>query len=106
MLDAPDVGAFPPKQLTEQIIGGAFELYDSLGHCCLERVYQRRMQVKLLRLQVPHELERRLHLRYKDIIVGDYDADLIVGDGVPVELKLAPQYDKRDEGQRLNAMKA
>ena len=106
MLEAPDEGAFPHKRLTEQIIGAAFEVYNNLGHGYLERVYQRSMQVELLRLQVLVELERRLHVRYKDVIVGDYDADLIVADVVLVELKVAPQYDKRDEAQLLNAMKA
>ena len=42
----------------------------------------------------------------KDVIVGDYDADLIVDDSVIVEVKIAPQYDKRDEAQLLNLLKA
>ena len=39
-------------------------------------------------------------------MVGDYDADLIVDGVVAVELKVAPQYDKRDEAQLLNELKA
>ena len=39
-------------------------------------------------------------------MVGDYDADLIVDGCVVVELKVAPQYDKRDEAQLLNELKA
>ena len=42
----------------------------------------------------------------KDVVVGDYDADLIVNDCVIVEIKVAPQYDKRDEAQLLNELKA
>jgi GxxExxY protein len=38
--------------------------------------------------------------------VGEYDADLIVDDSVLVEIKIAPQYDKRDEAQLLNMLKA
>ena len=38
--------------------------------------------------------------------VGDYDADLIVNDKVIVEVKIAAQYDKRDEAQLLNLLKA
>jgi GxxExxY protein len=64
------------------------------------------MQVELLRERIPAELERRLTVRYKDAVVGDYDADLIVADVVLVELKIAPQYVKRDEAQLLNALKA
>jgi GxxExxY protein len=52
------------------------------------------------------ELERRITVRYKDAIVGEYDADLIVDGSVLVEIKIAPQYDKRDEAQLLNMLKA
>jgi GxxExxY protein len=38
--------------------------------------------------------------------VGDYDADLIVDGCVVVEIKVALQYDKRDEAQLLNELKA
>ena len=107
MLEAPDEEeSFPHKELTAQIIGAAFEVYKHLGYGYLENVYQRSMQVELLRRSISAELERRLMVRYKDVVVGDYDADLIVADAVLIELKIAPQYDKRDEAQLLNALKA
>ena len=107
MLEAPDEeGPFPHRETTERIIGAAFEVYNHLGYGYLEKVYQRSMQVELLRHQIPVELERRLNVRYKEVVVGDYEADLIVGDAVLVDLKVAPQYDKRDEAQLLNALKA
>jgi len=107
MLEAPDEDqSFPHKEITERIIGAAFEVYKHLGYGYLEKVYQRSMQVELLRERMPTELERRLTVRYKEVVVGDYDADLIVADAVLVELKIAPQYDKRDEAQLLNALKA
>jgi GxxExxY protein len=107
MLEASDEEeSFPHKEITEQIIGAAFEVYKHLGYGYLERVYQRSMQVDLLKHGIPAELERRLTVRYKEVVVGDYDADLIVVDVVLVELKIAPQYDKRDKAQLLNALKA
>jgi GxxExxY protein len=106
MLEAPDQDSFPYGDLTREIIGAAFEVYRHTGYGFLERVYQRSMQVELLRQKIPAELERRLNVRYKDVVVGDYDADLIVADVVLVELKVAPQYDKRDEAQLLNVLKA
>jgi GxxExxY protein len=107
MLEEPDEeGPFPHKEITERIIGAAFEVYKHLGYGYLERVYQRSMQVELLRHKIPAELERRLSVRYKEVVVGDYDADLIVAEAVLVELKIAAQYDKRDEAQLLNALKA
>ena len=43
---------------------------------------------------------------YKAVIVGDYDIDLLVDECVAVEIKVGPQYDKRDEAQLLNELKA
>ncbi len=98
--------SFPHKEITEGIIGAAFEVYDHLGYGFLERVYQRALQVEVLRRGFRAELERRITVRYKDAIVGEYDADLFVEDSVLVEIKIAPQYDKRDEAQVLNELKA
>jgi GxxExxY protein len=106
MLEAPAEEQFPHKELTEQIIGSAFEVYNHLGYGYLEKVYQKAMQVELLRHGIMAEFERRLTVRYKGVVVGDYDADFLVADAVLVELKIAPQYDKRDEAQLLNELKA
>ena len=64
------------------------------------------MQVELLRGGVSAEIQRRLQVRYKRVVVGDYDADLIVDAVVVVELKAARQYDRRDEAQLLHELKA
>lgn len=97
---------FPHKEITEAIIGSAFEVYNHLGYGFLHRVYQRALQVELAKRNHHADLERRINVRYKEIIVGDYDADVIIDDCVLVEIKIAPQYDKRDEAQLLNLLKA
>jgi len=51
-------------------------------------------------------LEKRINVQYKDVPVGYYDADVVVDGAVLVEIKIAPQYDKRDEAQLLNLLKA
>ena len=103
-------GEHPDKLLhratTEAIIGAAFEVQRELGYGFLERVYQRALQVELKRRGVAAETERRIQVQYKGVIVGDYDADLIVHGCVAVEIKINPMYDKRDEAQLLNELKA
>ena len=94
------------RATTETIIGAAFEVHQELGYGFLERVYQRALQVELIRRRVAAEIERRIQIQYKGVVVGDYDADLIVADSVAVEIKVNPQYDKRDEAQLLNELKA
>ena len=101
-----DDAAFPHKEVTEAIIGAAFEVHNHLGYGCLHRVYHRAFQVELTRRNFSSDLEKRINVRYKGVPVGDYDADLVVSDSVIVEIKIAPQYDKRDEAQLLNLLKA
>ena len=106
MLGVESETLFPHKDFTEAIIGAAFEVHTQLGYGFLERVYHRALQVELLRRGFRVELEKRISVRYKDVVVGEYDADLLVEDVVLVEVKIAPQYDKRDEAQLLNELKA
>ena len=94
------------RATTETIIGAAFEVHRELGYGFLERVYQRALQVELIRRGVAAEIERRIQVQYKGAVVGDYDADLIVAGSVAVEIKVNPQYDKRDEAQLLDELKA
>jgi GxxExxY protein len=99
-----------PKRLQEEttskIIDPAFEFHAQLGYGFLERVYQRALQVELLRRSATAELEKRGQVQYKSVIVRDYDVDLFVDNCVAVEINIAPQYDKRDEARLLNELKA
>jgi GxxExxY protein len=94
------------RDITEKIIGSAFEVHRELGYGFLERVYERALQVELIRRRSTAEIEKRVQVRYKEVVVGDYDSDLIVDGCVLVELKVNPQYDRRDEAQLLNVLKA
>jgi GxxExxY protein len=105
-INSGDDRPFPHREITEAVLGAAFEVYNNLGYGFLERVYHRALQVELLKRSVRTELEKRIIVRYKNVVVGEYDADLIVEDCVIVEVKIAPQYDKRDEAQLLNELKA
>lgn len=103
-------GEHPDKSLhratTEAIIGAPFDVHCELGYGFFERAYQRALQVALKRRGVAAEIERRIQVKYKGVIVGDYDADLIVDGCVAVEIKIDPQYDNRDEAQLLYELKA
>jgi len=108
MLEFPDSGKSKllHERTTSRIIGAAFEVHDQLEYGFLQRVYQRALQVELLRRGATAEIEKRIQVQYKGVVVGDYDADLIVDGCVAVEIKVAPQYEKRDEAQLLNELKA
>jgi GxxExxY protein len=93
-------------EITEKIIGAAFEVYKVLGHGFLESVYQRAMQVELQQLGLQCETERPIKVKFKGAIVGEFRADLFVQNAVAVELKVAKSYNADDEPQLLNQLKA
>ena len=93
------------SDITEQIIGSAFEVYRVLGYGFLEKVYQRAMQVELQLRGLKAEMEPKLKVQFKGVIVGDYAADLLVEDVVIVELKTSPSFNTADEAQLINELK-
>ncbi|MCA9148362.1 MAG: GxxExxY protein [Planctomycetales bacterium] len=94
------------QEVTREIIGAAFEVHNHLGHGFLERVYRNSMQVELQLRGFTCEMERPIQVRYKDVLVGSYVADLLVNGLVIVELKVAKEYNPADEAQLLNELKA
>ena len=93
-------------EVTEKIIGAAFEVYRVLGYGFLESVYQKALQVELQRAGLKAEIECPIKVNYKGAIVGEFRADVFVNDVVVVELKTAKNYNSDDEPQLLNELKA
>jgi GxxExxY protein len=93
-------------EVTEKIIGAAFAVYSELGYGFLENVYQKAMQVDLHQAGLKCEMECPIKVKYRNVIVGDFRADLLVDDAVIVELKTAKNYSAEDEPQLLNELKA
>ena len=94
------------REITEAVIGVAFAVHRELGYGFLEKVYQRALQVELLKSGHSAELEFPIAVKYRGVIVGEYFADLLVDGKVIVETKVAPAYNPLDEAQLINELKA
>ena len=94
------------EPITRQLIGAAFEVHNALGYGFLERVYQRALHVELVARGVKVELEPKIKVFFKGVIVGDYSADLVVEDKIIAELKTDPEYQTVHEAQLLNELRA
>jgi len=92
--------------ITEAVIGSAFEVHRVLGYGFLEAVYRNAMATELQSRGFRAEMEKRLEVRYKTTLVGLYVADLLVNELVLVELKVAEDYHRADEAQLLNELAA
>ncbi len=93
-------------EITEQIVGAAFEVHSVLGYGFLEKVYQRALQVELIARGLKADTAYKVKVFYKGTLVGYYEADLFVEERVIVELKVAREYQTADEAQLLNELKA
>jgi GxxExxY protein len=94
------------EDITEKIIGAAFEVHRILGYGFLEKVYQRALQVELEQRGLQANLEEAIKVSFKGCVVGEYFADLLVEKKVVVELKVSKEYNPADEAQLLNELKA
>jgi GxxExxY protein len=70
-----------------------------------EKDYQRAMYVELQSRGVRVELEPKIQVQFKGVIVGDYAADLLVEDKIIVELKTDAAYQSAHEAQLLNELR-
>jgi GxxExxY protein len=99
-----DTKDYSLQPVTQQIIGAAFEVHNILGYRFLEHVYQRAMQVELETRGVKVELEPKIQVQFKGVIVGDYAADLLVEGKIIIELKTDQVYQSVHEAQLLNEL--
>ena len=63
--DEPHPDKLLHRDVTEKIIGAAFEVYGELGYGFLERVYERALQVELIQRGASAEIEKRTQVQYK-----------------------------------------
>jgi len=97
---------YPEQELTQRILEGAFAVHNTLGCGFLEKVYSNALFVELHKMELHCEQEVPFKVTYRDAVVGDYCADLIVERRVIVELKACAGLDPVHEAQILNYLKA
>lgn len=92
--------------LTERVIGDAFEVANVLGSGFLEKVYERAMLRELTLRGLCVQSQVSFKISYKGQYIGEYLADLIVGDQLLVELKCVDRFCKEHLAQCINYLKA
>jgi GxxExxY protein len=92
--------------ITEHIIGAAFEVSNTLGCGFLEKVYENALAVELRQIGRNVPTQRVIKVKYRNVIVGDYIADLLVDEQVLVEVKHAIAIDPSHTAQCLNYLRA
>ena len=94
------------EALTGKIIGAAMKVHRALGPGFLESVYKNALAYELRRSGLHVEREKRVQVRYDDIVVGDFSVDMLVSDRVMVEVKAIRALGLTHEVQLVNYLTA
>ena len=94
------------NDITYAINGAVFEVNRVLGPGFLEKVYENALLIELKRRGLKAENQVPIKVLYKEDVVGEYIADLLVEKQVIIELKTVKNIDKVHEAQLLNYLNA
>ncbi|MDL2212470.1 GxxExxY protein [Bacteroides sp. OttesenSCG-928-J23] len=94
------------EELTEEIIGAFFKVYNALGHGFLEQVYQNALYKELNWLGLKCEAQKEIKVYYRGELVGRYVADMVIEGLVILELKAVKCLLPEHEAQLINYLKA
>ena len=92
--------------ITHEIIGAFYDVYNEMGHGYLESVYANALPVALRARNVEWQREVPFPVHFRGEIVGDYRSDLVVDNKVIVEVKVAERIVAAHEAQLLNYLRA
>jgi GxxExxY protein len=90
------------ESLTEKIIGCCFNVYNKLGFGYLESVYEKSLLIELRKADIYAETQKAIKVKYDNVIVGDFIADIIAEHEIVLELKSIRQLSKIHEMQLVN----
>ncbi len=94
------------ENITKEIIGCAFEVINELGVGFLESVYEKSMLIALQELGLPTQSQQQIKVFFRDKVVGEFYADLLVDEKVLVELKTVKKILPQHEAQVINYLNA
>ena len=92
--------------LAGRVIGSAMKVHTGLGPGFLESVYQNALAYELRRAGLEFETEIRLKVKYEDIVVGEFDADMLIEKCLLVENKAVLSIAIAHEVQLVNYLTA
>lgn len=94
------------KTITEDILKVYYDIYNELGCGFLEKVYQNSMYFELKSKGYKVEAQRPIKVYFKNQLVGEYYADLLIEDKVIVELKACELLMNAHVAKLMNYLKA
>jgi len=94
------------EELTYRIRACVYEVSRVLGGGFLEKVYERALLRELMLRGMAARAQVQLPVRYKNELVGQYCADIVVENRVVLELKAQKEVGIAEEAQLINYLRA
>lgn len=92
--------------LTSKIIGCVYAVSNTLGCGFLEKIYQNALLIELNHSGLSARPQHPIAVHYKDSVVGEYYADILVSEQVILELKACHSLTPEHQSQCMNYLKA
>ena len=81
-------------QLSYQIVGCAYEVYNSLGKGFPEKYYQKALAIELKSKDIKFKEQVYYSLEYKEELVGKNYFDFLIDDKIIIEIKQGNHFSK------------
>ncbi|MCS5423136.1 MULTISPECIES: GxxExxY protein [Psychrilyobacter] len=94
------------KELSYEIIGLAMEVHRELGTGFLEKVYENALMILFEEKNLKSRQQEPIKISFRNKIIGDYIADIIVEDKIILELKCTSKIIEVHKAQIANYLKA
>ena len=93
------------SDLTQEIIGSAFEVLNTLGIGLLEKPYENALAIELASRGIHIDQQKVFLVHYKTHEVGTYIPDLIANSKVIIDTKVIEKITNVERAQMLNYLK-
>lgn len=94
------------EDITREIIGCAYTVFNALGSGYLESVYEKSMMIELAASGLSAQAQVPIDVMYSGEPVGEYFADIVVENIIVVELKSVQEIARAHEVQLVNYLTA
>ena len=101
-----DAPGYKHSDLTKQIIGIFYDVYNILGYGFLEKVYENSLAIRLQKAGFTVAQQQPIKVYFDGQVVGEYFADLVVNDLIIIEVKAVHKLAQEHEAQPINYLKA
>lgn len=94
------------KEISKPILKIFCDVYNQLGYGFLEKIYQNVMYFELIEQGYKVEAQKQIKVYFKNQLVGEFYADLLVEDTIILELKACECLVSSHVAQLMNYLKS